>query len=133
MSIKVTIDIPSLVKVIIDVIVRHYRVLKLIVTDQGLFFISKFLSLLCYFLKIKQKLSTAFFPQTNSQIIRQNNIWKRISEYLSIEIKIIGQSYCQWRNLPTTMRKILAPVTLSLSSIAATTIEFFSKKILIPT
>ncbi len=31
--VKVTIDAPSLTEVIIDVVVRHHRVLKLIVTD----------------------------------------------------------------------------------------------------
>ncbi len=36
-------------------------------------FTSKFWSLLCYFLGIKKKLSTAFHPQTNGQTERQNS------------------------------------------------------------
>ncbi len=40
--VKVTINAPGLVEVIIDIVVHHYGVLKSIVTDQGLLFISKF-------------------------------------------------------------------------------------------
>ncbi len=64
--IKVTIDAPGLAEVIINVIVRHHGVLESIVTDRGSLFTSKFWSLLCYFLSIKKKLSTAFHPQTDS-------------------------------------------------------------------
>ncbi len=72
-SIKVTIDIPALAKVIIDVVVRHYKFSESIVMDRGLLSISKFWSLLCYFLGIKRKLSTAFHPQTDGQTERQNS------------------------------------------------------------
>ena len=58
--VKVTIDAPSLVKVIINVMVRYHGLSNLIVTDQGLLFNSKFCSSLCYFFGIKRKLSTAF-------------------------------------------------------------------------
>lgn len=52
-SIKTTIDKTSLVEIIIDVIVRYCGLFKLIISDQGLLFTSKFLSLLCYFFNIK--------------------------------------------------------------------------------
>ncbi len=42
--VKVTIDAPSLAKVIINVIVYYYGVPKSIVTDWGLLFTSKFWS-----------------------------------------------------------------------------------------
>ncbi len=71
--VKVTIDAPGLAKVIIDVVVRYHGIPKSIVTDRGLLFTSKFWSLLCYFLGIKKKLSTAFHPQTNGQTERQNS------------------------------------------------------------
>ena len=51
--VKVMIDTPDLAKVIINIVLLYYKVLKLIVMDQGLLFISKFCSLLCYFLRIK--------------------------------------------------------------------------------
>ncbi len=72
--VKVTINVPGLAKVIINGVIRHHGVPKSIVTDQGLLFISKFWSLLCYFLGIKRKLSTAFYPQTNGQTERQNSM-----------------------------------------------------------
>ena len=64
------------VKVTINVIVKYHGLLDSIVTDRGLFFTSKFWSLLCYFLSIKRRLSTAFHPQTDGQTKRQNNTIK---------------------------------------------------------
>ena len=63
--IKITIDILELVEVIINIIIYCHGFSKLIVINQGLFFISKFWSLLYYCLKIKKKLSTFFYPQTD--------------------------------------------------------------------
>ncbi len=71
--VKVTINVPGLAEVIIDMVVRNHGVPKSIVTDQGLLFISKFWSLLYYFLGIKKKLSIPFYPQTEGQIKRQNS------------------------------------------------------------
>ncbi len=71
--VKVTIDAPGLTKVIINVVVRHHGVPESIVTDRGSLFKSKFWSSLCYFLRLKRKLSTAFHPQTDGQTERQNS------------------------------------------------------------
>ena len=71
--VNVTINAPSLTEVIIDVVVRHHRLPDSIVTNRGSLFTSKFWSLLCYFLDIKQKLSTTFYPQTNGQTEKQNS------------------------------------------------------------
>ncbi len=71
--VKVTIDTLGLAEVIINMIVRHHGVPESIVTDQGSLFISKFWSLLCYFLGIKRKLSTAFHSQTDGQTEQQNS------------------------------------------------------------
>ena len=60
--VKISFDAPGLAEVIIDVIVRHHGLLDSIVTNKGSLFISKFWSSLCYFLGIKQRLSTAFHP-----------------------------------------------------------------------
>ncbi len=67
------IDTLSLAEVIINVVVCHHGVPKSIVTDWGSIFTSKFWFLLCYFLSIKRKLSTAFHPQTDVQTERQNS------------------------------------------------------------
>ena len=71
--IKVTIDVPGLAKVIINIIVRYHNLSDLIVTDQKSLFTSKFWSSLCYFLSIKRRLSTAFYLQTDDQTERQNS------------------------------------------------------------
>ena len=63
--VKVTIDALELVEVIIDVVVQHHGLLDSIISDRGAIFMSKFLSLLCYFLSIKRWLSTMFHPQTD--------------------------------------------------------------------
>ena len=70
---KITIDAPGIAEVIIDIIVWHYDLSNSMVTDRGSLFTSKFLSLLCYFLGIKRRLSTAFHPQTDGQTKRQNS------------------------------------------------------------
>ena len=59
--VKITINISKLVEINLDMVVWYYDLLDLIVSDRGLLFISKFWSLLCYFLKIKQRLSIAFY------------------------------------------------------------------------
>ena len=61
-SVKITIDALGLAKVIINVVIRYHGFSDLIVTNQELLFNSKFWSLLCYFLGIKRKLSTTFYP-----------------------------------------------------------------------
>ena len=71
--VKVTIDAPELVEVIIDVVIRHHGLPDSIVTDRGSLFTSKFWSSLCYFLGVKRRLSTAFHPQTDGQTERQNS------------------------------------------------------------
>ena len=72
-SVKITIDAPGLAEVIIDVVVCHHGLPDSIITDRGSLFNSKFWSSLCYFLGIKRRLSTAFYPQTDSQTERQNS------------------------------------------------------------
>ena len=71
--VKITINAPGLAEVIIDVVVRHHSLPDSIVTDRGSLFTSKFWSLLCYFLGIKRRLSTAFHLQTDGQTERQNS------------------------------------------------------------
>ena len=67
------IDAPGLAEVIINIVMHHHKVPESIVTDWGSLFTSKFCSLLCYFLEIKRKLSTAFYLQTDGQIEQQNS------------------------------------------------------------
>ena len=77
--VKVTINAPDLAEVIINVVVRYHGLPDSIITDWGLLFTSKFWSLPCYFLGIKQRLFTAFHLQTDGQTKRQN---RTIEAYL---------------------------------------------------
>ena len=81
--IKVTIDILGLVEVIIKAAVRHHSLPNSIMSNHSLVFTSKFWSSLYNFFGIKQKLSTAFHPQINSQTKRQNST---IEAYLQVFI-----------------------------------------------
>ena len=74
--VKITIDAPGLAKVIIDIVVEYYSLPDSIITDKGSLFTSKFLSLLCYFWRIKRRLFMAFYPHTNNQTKRQNSTIK---------------------------------------------------------
>ena len=71
--VKVTINAPGLAEVIINVVVRYHDLPNSIITNWGSFFTSKFWSLLCYFLGIKRRLSTAFYLQIDGQTERQNS------------------------------------------------------------
>ncbi len=68
--VKVMINALGLARVIIDIVICHHGVPESIVIDRDLLFISKSWFLMCYFLEIKRKLSTAFYPQINDQIKR---------------------------------------------------------------
>ncbi len=81
--VKVTINTLSLMKVIFDVRVRHYNQSDLIESNCGAVFTLKFWSSACYFLGIKQRLSTIFHPQINGQIKKQKST---IKAYLRIFI-----------------------------------------------
>ena len=70
---KVIIDALGLVKVILDVVVQHYSLPDSMVINRGSLFTSKFWLLLYYFLGIKRRLSTAFYPQTDGQTKRENS------------------------------------------------------------
>ncbi len=74
--VKVINDILSLVKVILDMVIRNHGLPNSIVSDWGSDFTSKFWSSLCYFFGIKQRLSTTFHPQTDGQTERQNSTMK---------------------------------------------------------
>lgn len=72
--IKVTIDAAGLAEVIIDMVTQHHGLPNSIVSDCRAIFTSKFSFSFCYFLDIKQQLSTMFYPQTDKQIEQQNSI-----------------------------------------------------------
>ena len=60
--VKVTINALGLEEIIIDMVVWYHGLPDSIISDREAIFMSKFWSLLCYFLGIKRRLSTAFHP-----------------------------------------------------------------------
>lgn len=59
-SVNVSINIPDLAEVVLDVVVGHYRLPDLLVNDRGSLFTPKFWLSLYYFLVVKQQLFTIF-------------------------------------------------------------------------
>ena len=60
-SVKFTIKLLILAKMIITMVLHYNGVPESIAKDKNLLFISKFCSLIYYFLGIKKKLFTAFY------------------------------------------------------------------------
>ena len=79
--VQTTITAPPLTNIILNIVVWHYGSLDSIVSDRGSVFTPKFWSFLYYFLSIKWRLSTTFYPQTNSQTEWRNNM---IKSYLRV-------------------------------------------------
>lgn len=74
--VKETINTPALAEVIIKAVVWYHVLPNLIVSDRDSVFITKFWSLLCKFMRIKQGLSIIFDPQISRQTQRQNSTMK---------------------------------------------------------
>ena len=74
--IKIIIDNPGLAKVILNVVVWHHGLPDSIMTNRSSLFISKFWSLLGYFLGIKERFSTAFHPRIDGKTEQQNSTMK---------------------------------------------------------
>ncbi len=75
-----TIDAAQLASILVQkLILQGAAVPSSIVSNRGSQFTSKFWSALCYHLKIKRRLSTAYHPQTDGQTERQN---QTLEQYL---------------------------------------------------
>lgn len=72
--VQTTIDILEIIEIIIEVIIWYHGFFNSIINDPDSISISKFMFFLYYFLGIKQKLFTAFHPQIDNQIKRQNSM-----------------------------------------------------------
>ena len=72
-------DAPGLAETILQEVVSHHGVPDSIVTDRGSIFTSEYWSTLCYYMRIRRRLSTAFHPQTDGQIEWQN---QTLEQYL---------------------------------------------------
>lgn len=72
--VKVIIDLPDFIKIIINLVVIHYGLFDSIVSNWRLVFTLKFWSSFYYFLRIKQRLLTVLYQQVDGYIKRQNSI-----------------------------------------------------------
>ena len=68
-----TVTAEDLAEILIREVIRLHGLPSSITTDRGSIFTSKYHDSLCYALKIKLKLSTAYHPQTDGQTERQNS------------------------------------------------------------
>jgi len=75
-SISKTLTAMQLADIFFEKIVCRYRTPKEIVSDRGSIFTSSYWSEVCYQVKIKRRLSTAFHSQTDEQTERQNQTLK---------------------------------------------------------
>ena len=89
---RTTIDTMGLTEVSINIIMRYHGLSELINSDQSSLFTSKFWSLLCYFLSIKRKLSTTFYPQTNSQTEKKQDNGRLSLSLCQLEAKKVGKA-----------------------------------------
>ena len=76
-SIIKIINVENLTEVFIKKVVRLHDFSLFIIINKESLFILNFWSTFCYTMKIKRKFFIAFYPQTNEQIERQNNIIKQ--------------------------------------------------------
>ncbi len=75
------IDAPGLADLIFERIISQYGIPNGIVSDRGSVFTSAFWSEICFYTKVKRRLSTAFHPQTDGQTERQN---QTLEHYLRV-------------------------------------------------
>ena len=83
-------DAGELADVFVSKYFRHHGALASIVTDRGTLFTSKFWSSLCFYLRVKRRLSTAFHPQTDGQTERQN---QTLEQYLRAHVNFVQDDW----------------------------------------
>ena len=87
------IDAPQLAELFFERVVSQYSVPKNMVSDRGSLFTSKFWSSLCWYLRARRKLSTAFHPQTDGQTERQN---QTLEYYLRCYVNFEQDDWTRW-------------------------------------
>ena len=91
--VRTTITAADLAKLFHQHIVCSFGTPSSIVMDHGSLFISQYWSSLCFHMKARQKLSTAFYPQTDGQMERQN---QTLEHYLRCYINYRQDNWVKW-------------------------------------
>ena len=73
------IDAPELAELFMLHVVKDFGIPKGMTSDRGSVFTSKFWATLCFYLKVRRRLSTAFHPQTDGQT---ENLNQTLEQYL---------------------------------------------------
>lgn len=103
--VKKTITAEELATAFLRRVASVFGIPKGIVSDRGTQFTSHFWSALCYHMKVKRRLSTAFHPQTDGQTERQN---QTLEHYL--------RCYCNYRQNDWVDKLPLAEFTYNNST-----------------
>jgi hypothetical protein len=108
-SISKTLTAMQLADIFFEKIVCRYRTLKEIVSDRGSIFTSSYWSEVCYQMKIKRRLSTAFHPQTDEQTECQNQTLKHYlqcycNEEQSNWVKLLSWEFAYINTKQSTLR-----------------------------
>jgi hypothetical protein len=104
-----TIDSPQLARLLWDKVFSLFGTPDGIVSDRGPVFTSHFWSALCFHLYTRQRLSTAFHPQTDGQTERQNQV---LEHYL--------RAYCNTRKDDWPSKLCFAEFTYNTTKHSAT-------------
>src|SRR5437667_586246 len=91
--VRTTITAADLAKLFHQHIVCSFRTPSSIIMDHGSLFTSQYWSSLCFHMKARRKLSTAFHPQTDGQMERQN---QTLEHYLHCYINYRQDDWVEW-------------------------------------
>jgi len=75
----------DLAELMFQYVFSRFGISKGIVTKWGAIFTSLFWSELCFHMQIRRRLITAFYPQTNGQTERQNQLLEQLQLYINKE------------------------------------------------
>ena len=89
-----TIDASELARILVrKLVLRGTGLPQSIVSDRGSVFTAKYWSALCFYTKVRRRLSTAYHPQTDGQTERQN---QTLEQYLRAYINYQQDDWVEW-------------------------------------
>ncbi len=84
------------VKILCDEVYAKHGMPQVVISDQGMVFVSKFMKDLYDLLQIKGNASTAFHPQTDGQTEQVN---QEVEKYLRIFVNYLQNDWVEWLSL----------------------------------